>query len=425
MLEYLIKVTANTFSISVPAALLWALLRRPGEPEFPAARRWGKYPLRGFLAGLALALVYAVLKRNTGFMVREYYDLAALVLSIAAEAALLFTAAWALFAGKTGVHPLLASCAFLGWTAYCAPNLFLYPFDFAVGMDNIFNTEFFFKAAGYLAGLLLVFLTGLSLRAAMSGARARGAAAALGAATAGLLARDSLAMAQILLGRNLIPRYTWLTRLVIEALSRENAFPFFFTGLAALLAAVLLFLKATPPGESAADAKNPAQARKAKFLARRRFRFRVSVLLGVTLSLLTVTVGAAIDAQKAELSPPTELPAADGRIVIPLEKVNDGDLHRFVYRFDEEGSTTAIRYIVIRKNETAYGVGLDACDVCGASGYFQRGKQVVCILCDVVMNISTIGLPGGCNPVPLAFSVESGALVIRTDDLEAEAYRFY
>jgi len=42
-----------------------------------------------------------------------------------------------------------------------------------------------------------------------------------------------------------------------------------------------------------------------------------------------------------------------------------------------------------------------------------------------VMNKSTIGLPGGCNPVPLAFAVESGGIVIATDDLEAEAYRFY
>ena len=85
---------------------------------------------------------------------------------------------------------------------------------------------------------------------------------------------------------------------------------------------------------------------------------------------------------------------------------------------------TDVRYIVIRKSETGYGVGLDACDVCGASGYYQRKDQVVCILCDVVMNISTIGVPGGCNRVPLKHSIKDGGIAIETSTLEAEKRRF-
>ncbi|MDR0652224.1 MAG: DUF2318 domain-containing protein [Synergistaceae bacterium] len=46
------------------------------------------------------------------------------------------------------------------------------------------------------------------------------------------------------------------------------------------------------------------------------------------------------------------------------------------------------------------------------------------MLCDVVMNKSTIGLPGGCNPVPLAFKIEEGSMIIETSDLAAEARRF-
>jgi uncharacterized membrane protein len=110
--------------------------------------------------------------------------------------------------------------------------------------------------------------------------------------------------------------------------------------------------------------------------------------------------------------------------VIPLEKIDDGNLHRFVHKVARGSSTTDVRYIVIKKNDVVYGVGLDACDVCGPSGYYQRKDQVVCILCDVVMNTATIGLPGGCNPVPLKFEITGGSLVIRTDDLAAEARRF-
>ena len=64
------------------------------------------------------------------------------------------------------------------------------------------------------------------------------------------------------------------------------------------------------------------------------------------------------------------------------------------------------------------------CDICGASGYYQRGNQVVCILCDVVMNIATIGFAGGCNPVPLKYEIIDGNMVIRPAHLEAEKGRF-
>jgi hypothetical protein len=69
-------------------------------------------------------------------------------------------------------------------------------------------------------------------------------------------------------------------------------------------------------------------------------------------------------------------------------------------------------------------VGLDACDICGPSGYYQRGNQIVCKLCDVVINIATIGFPGGCNPVPLRFSIARSSMIILTKDLDAEAPRF-
>jgi uncharacterized membrane protein len=109
------------------------------------------------------------------------------------------------------------------------------------------------------------------------------------------------------------------------------------------------------------------------------------------------------------------------QIIIPLEKVEDGRLHRYNYTAAE---TIEMRFIVIRKNEAAYGVGLDACDICGPTGYYERKDEVICRLCDVVMNKSTIGLKGGCNPVPLAYTLRGGNMVIETADLEKERGRF-
>ena len=112
---------------------------------------------------------------------------------------------------------------------------------------------------------------------------------------------------------------------------------------------------------------------------------------------------------------------AGSEIIIPLENINDGHLHRFIYT---ASGGTEVRFIVIKKNEAAFGVGLDACDICGPTGYYERKNEVICKLCDVVMNKSTIGFKGGCNPVPLAYTLHGGNMVIQTRSLENEKSRF-
>jgi uncharacterized membrane protein len=204
---------------------------------------------------------------------------------------------------------------------------------------------------------------------------------------------------------------------VMWLLPRVDGFMYVLMGIASALCVVLFVRVRT----AALEGDNPAQKRKAKAGARRQLRLGVVVMAGLLFSLLVVTVGQSYANRGVELSPPLELPTADGKIVIPLENVNDGALHRFVHKTSDG---TGVRYIVIKKSETSYGVGLDACDVCGASGYYQRKDQVVCILCDVVMNISTIGFPGGCNPVPLKHAIQGGGIVIETSTLEAEKRRF-
>ncbi|MDR3331776.1 MAG: DUF2318 domain-containing protein [Synergistaceae bacterium] len=418
MLEYLIKITINTFYMAIPVALLLAIV-------YTADNSGGKrYVSLGFFLGLASAFIYAVLKRNTGWAIREYYDLGVLIPSLVTGVPLI-AAMPLVFSEKMGRRYQMALralifCVLAGGTAYCAPNIMLYPFEFAVGMDTIFNTEFMFRVIGYAIGLLLIYLTGFALYRVASHLRRGALLAAWGASHLTLLAFEVLTIAQILLGRNLIPRYRWLTKSVIWMLTHVNLFVYILMTLS-VVSAVLLYarLKATKPfGE------NPAQVRRMKYTARRQARFCASVVLGVIISLLTVTVGVTYSNRRVELSPPVEFPAVGDSIVIPLERVSDGNLHRFVHKVQRGSSTVDVRYIVIKKNDTAYGVGLDACDVCGPSGYYQRKGQVVCILCDVVMNTSTIGLLGGCNPVPLKFSIDGGNLVIRTADLAEEARRF-
>lgn len=166
---------------------------------------------------------------------------------------------------------------------------------------------------------------------------------------------------------------------------------------------------------------NNAEKRKLKALkrnARRWAKFTLFLLISsvLSLSLLRYYVN-----REIPLSPPENYIIENGMAIIPLEQLEDDKLHRYAYK-TEQGID--VRFIAIKKSEGSYGIGLDACDICGPTGYFERNGQVICKLCDVVMNKGTIGFPGGCNPVPVAYIVHDEKIKIKLSDLESEAHRF-
>lgn len=77
MLHYVIKVIDNSFAAVVIAVLLLLLAIKIFKQ-----RRQLIINL-GLALGIMASLVYAVLKRNTGFAVREFYDLGVILLSLA------------------------------------------------------------------------------------------------------------------------------------------------------------------------------------------------------------------------------------------------------------------------------------------------------------------------------------------------------
>jgi uncharacterized membrane protein len=186
----------------------------------------------------------------------------------------------------------------------------------------------------------------------------------------------------------------------------------------AFLLPVVLFIKSY---KSNSTWKNPAEHRKIKAALRINRRRCCTVAAGFCLSVFSVTFVKSYIERGVELSPAEPMTISGNEILIPIERVEDGHLHRFNYTAAEN---IEMRFIVIKKNAVAYGVGLDACDICGPTGYYERKGEVICRLCDVVMNISTIGFKGGCNPVPLAYTLRSGNMVIDINDLETERNRF-
>ncbi len=64
---------------------------------------------------------------------------------------------------------------------------------------------------------------------------------------------------------------------------------------------------------------------------------------------------------------------------------------------------------------------MDACVICGPSGYYYRDPELICRNCGAPINRDTIGTPGGCNPIPVRATRDGDALVVSVADLKAAA----
>ena len=111
----------------------------------------------------------------------------------------------------------------------------------------------------------------------------------------------------------------------------------------------------------------------------------------------------------------------DDQVSVNLADISDGHLHRYEYT---TSGGVKVRFIVIQKSGSSFGVGLDACDICGPTGYYEKDGKVICKLCEVAMNIATIGFKGGCNPIPIDYKVSNGTLTVPISALEASASIF-
>lgn len=418
MLKYLIQVVQNSLTTGILLAMLFALSQLGGK------QKQKKWLLWGLTAGVAAALLLAVLKSTTVLINREYFNIG--ILSVAILSEILFCMLlWGILQKRLPeLHERIWSVLYAVLAAslllYALPDIFLYPTEFLMAGQSVFSTDFLYKSIGYLGGLLIVGLSGLALYQAGTGLSFRLVRILLTVGLAVNMVKQIATIAQFLLARRMIPMSKGLFEFIKMSVNYNDWFLYGIMVITILMP-VLLWIKSLHPKDAFS---NPAQHRRIRAVSRRQRRWCTVVLAGYLLSILCLTVVRAYDEREAVLSPAEPMDIVGSEIVIPLENVGDGHLHRFIYT---ASNGTEVRFIVIRKsaNTNSYGVGLDACDICGPTGYYERGDhEVVCKLCDVVMNISTIGFKGGCNPVPLSYTIQAGNMVIQTNDLESEKKRF-
>jgi uncharacterized membrane protein len=419
MLQYLIQTIETMMGCAILAAFLFAVAY--GDEAGARRSRAPMAALLGAAAGAAFAAILAWMIHETALINRTLLNIGILSVSIAA-CFVFIPLLWGAFRKRAPRVYETALCASLSLLcasllAYRLPTVLLYPTQFLLAGESVFSTNFLFKSVGYLAGLLITLLSAAALFRTRRGMPDRLLRSLLTACLAIHLADWFSTVAQALLARRIIPRSDALFAFVKATVNNEN-WSLFLVLLVTLPLPILLWaIHIRPRGHFG----NPAEHRKIKSTARRIRRQSALILACYLLSVLSLTVVKAYDQREVTLSPAEPMTITDDRITIPIENIDDGHLHRFAY-ISTEG--IEVRFIVIKKNASAWGVGLDACDICGATGYYERDDDVICKLCDVVMNKQTIGFKGGCNPVPLAYEVTDGNMIVRIQDLENEQKRF-
>ena len=159
-----------------------------------------------------------------------------------------------------------------------------------------------------------------------------------------------------------------------------------------------------------------------------RRHLRPGGILAVNISNRHVDAARVVRAQAAALGltaytyaangyrPEPEAVTPVGRTVsVPIDAMETGRLYKFVYR----GSHAPVRFLVVKLADGRVVIAVDACSICPPLGYHQEGSQLVCDNCNAPISMASVGLVGGCNPVPLATAIRDGSVTIDTADLDA------
>ena len=408
MLYYLITTTKDLLFPAVLIGMLFAFIPQSSGKK-------GRLILSiGTFAGIAAAIALALLKNLTKFIDKNGgTQLWNVWIFAASTLALIVFYVFSIkplrrVTGSAGQIASSVSAAVSVFTilAYALPAVLAYPFNFTLNGASVFSTAFIYRFIGWLLGIILCLLVMLVM---YQTSRRTGNGFLLIMLDLALLVnglQQVLKAIQILNSKRIaFTGHEWFV-IVKHATNYSDLFIYAMLVIA-LIIPVTLLIKSAHVNE---PYSNPAEHRKIRAKWRNTRRWSVGVALCAVMVVMNLTVFTAIDNQEPELSPTEQCEDHGEDLYIPLTQVEDGHLHRFAYTTPDN---IAVRFIIIKKpNSSSYGVGLDACDICGETGYYERNGQVVCNLCDVVMNINTIGFKGGCNPIVIDYSVANGYIIV-------------
>lgn len=193
---------------------------------------------------------------------------------------------------------------------------------------------------------------------------------------------------------------------------------FFFVVIIALCLFLIIAQRIQGAARSEQQTSNlPAPERRKAMAEQRRDAFWKTAASAVGLLIIVLISAEFIYSRVAQaVTPPEPVTMTEGEATLPAAELRDHALHH--YAASVHG--VSVRLIAIEDDTGTVHVALDACMICGTQGYYQQGRNVICRNCSSAIYIPTIGIKGGCNPIPIAFTYQRGAASITVPESALE-----
>ncbi len=165
---------------------------------------------------------------------------------------------------------------------------------------------------------------------------------------------------------------------------------------------------------------NPAERRKAASIARRERFWMTAVYTCSFIFIFLVTAQFIYAMSTTALSPAAPVTLTGSQVTVPVTQIQDDSLHRYTVHV----GNTDVRFLLYRKPDGKIVSVADACSICGPVGFYKSGNNIICKLCASPLNAQSMGMAGGCNPIPLQSEISGGYVIIQAKALQALAPMF-
>jgi high-affinity iron transporter len=200
----------------------------------------------------------------------------------------------------------------------------------------------------------------------------------------------------------------------------RNDYFFSITMLALVVLMVLMEYRRRKP-EAAPATTSKAEERKVEFTARRERFWANAVMATAFVFIFMVTAEFIYAKSTTALSDATNITFdAAGNATILTRTLAEGDLARYAANVDGVN----MRFLLYRKPDGKVASLFDACEICGAVGFYKGAQGLICKNCAAPINPQSVGQSGGCNPIPLHMTQNGDSVVINITDLRPQIAQF-
>jgi uncharacterized membrane protein len=196
-------------------------------------------------------------------------------------------------------------------------------------------------------------------------------------------------------------------------------FPVTMLALVALMV-LLEYRRRKPDSAVATQAATKAEERKQQWTAQRERLWAVLVCVTAFVFITTITAEVIYAEGPPPLSQATEITFTNGKAVISTKDIPQGELQRYAANVNG----TRVRFLLYRKPDGKIASVFDACQICGGIGFYKGTNGIICKNCAAPVNPQSVGLPGGCNPIPLQSVQDGDSVVISLSDLAQQTGQF-